>query len=673
MNTKTFKKIVSNFNSVAQKNSKLSVFKNKIFFGEGKMSVYTDSFKLTYNIDFKDNLTFSVDSKQFSGLIKSIKSSDITILRDGGQIIINGMARLDIKMLPLPEMFDKDFSQAAIVAVPDSLAKDIKAVSSCAANDNLCPVLNGVFFDGSKDGDYIVASDGHILSSRRINDTPSGVSFILPVLACCNFPVARELQYISSDGHDYVRACVDDLEIVVRGIDGRYPNWRSVINKDGSRFSVDKNDLKNAVDIAGSIGSACVLLCFLENVIRFFAADRGSENYAYATAIPYKPGVKNRSYISFNINVLSIIFKVLNEDVINVIFNGEDRALTIDNGTTVIIIMPIMTDVDRLTQYNQRYEADHAADTIQESPTSDPVPANPVDSCCVSDHVISGSCPVSLNESPNVAVDPVVACDTCEIDVLPENNHGLNPVLIDQFGKYKIGDFTSDFVWPRLNKNNRLREYADSLIYEGKDYYYVENIKIERIIHLSRADYRIFKNSLLTNYAMLGRIGGSGCDTLNPDQIDKIDHLGYLAFSDPEIKIKFDMDGYASAVIVTDGFDLIAVNTEGYGYARYVGLHRPLADRCIRLIRRRLDRDQISQNNTLELKLIDYSDKCIAVVGDTAAIKDKLKDIGGRFNPSLKIDGRRMAGWVFSRRRADQLANLIIDYRLTTKTARHCR
>lgn len=88
MNTKTFKKIVSNFNSVAQKNSKLSVFKNKIFFGEGKMSVYSDSFKLTYNIDFKDNLTFSVDSKQFSGLIKSIKSSDITILRDGGQIII---------------------------------------------------------------------------------------------------------------------------------------------------------------------------------------------------------------------------------------------------------------------------------------------------------------------------------------------------------------------------------------------------------------------------------------------------------------------------------------------------------------------------------------------------------------------------------------------------------
>ena len=94
-----------------------------------------------------------------------------------------------------------------------------------------------------------------------------------------------------------------------------------------------------------------------------------------------------------------------------------------------------------------------------------------------------------------------------------------------------------------------------------------------------------------------------------------------------------------------------------------------MADRCIRFIRRRLDRDKIRQNNAFDLKLIDYSDKCIAVVGDTAAIKDQLKDIGGRFNPSLKIDGRRMAGWVFSRRRADQLANLIIDYRLTTKTA----
>ena len=34
-------------------------------------------------------------------------------------------------------------------------------------------------------------------------------------------------------------------------------------------------------------------------------------------------------------------------------------------------------------------------------------------------------------------------------------------------------------------------------------------------------------------------------------------------------------------------------------------------------------------------QVIDYSEKAIAVVGDTREIKDKLKALGGRFNPRL--------------------------------------
>ena len=45
------------------------------------------------------------------------------------------------------------------------------------------------------------------------------------------------------------------------------------------------------------------------------------------------------------------------------------------------------------------------------------------------------------------------------------------------------------------------------------------------------------------------------------------------------------------------------------------------------------------------LQIRDYSEKAIAIVGDTRAIKDTLKTLGGRFNAHLTCG----AGWIFSK------------------------
>ena len=47
--------------------------------------------------------------------------------------------------------------------------------------------------------------------------------------------------------------------------------------------------------------------------------------------------------------------------------------------------------------------------------------------------------------------------------------------------------------------------------------------------------------------------------------------------------------------------------------------------------------------------LVDYSEKAIALFGDTKPIKDKLKELGGRFNPFLKFNGEKTAGWIFKK------------------------
>lgn len=59
------------------------------------------------------------------------------------------------------------------------------------------------------------------------------------------------------------------------------------------------------------------------------------------------------------------------------------------------------------------------------------------------------------------------------------------------------------------------------------------------------------------------------------------------------------------------------------------------------------------------LEMVDYSEKAIAVFGDTKAIKEQLKELGGRFNPSLNYNGEKRAGWIFSKKKADEVRNLM--------------
>ena len=59
------------------------------------------------------------------------------------------------------------------------------------------------------------------------------------------------------------------------------------------------------------------------------------------------------------------------------------------------------------------------------------------------------------------------------------------------------------------------------------------------------------------------------------------------------------------------------------------------------------------------LELVKYSEKAIALFGNTKPIKEKLKELGGRFNPFLTKNGDKMAGWIFKKEQESQLLQLI--------------
>jgi hypothetical protein len=62
---------------------------------------------------------------------------------------------------------------------------------------------------------------------------------------------------------------------------------------------------------------------------------------------------------------------------------------------------------------------------------------------------------------------------------------------------------------------------------------------------------------------------------------------------------------------------------------------------------------------TDDFLIVDYSQKALAVFGDTRPIKDQLKELGGRFNPKLTHNGQKQTGWIFSKSKEQELRNLL--------------
>jgi len=67
------------------------------------------------------------------------------------------------------------------------------------------------------------------------------------------------------------------------------------------------------------------------------------------------------------------------------------------------------------------------------------------------------------------------------------------------------------------------------------------------------------------------------------------------------------------------------------------------------------DVKEAMRENEPKFSIVDYSEKAIALVGDTKEVKDQLKKMGGRFNPRLSCG----AGWIFSKKQREALEQFV--------------
>jgi len=181
-------------------------------------------------------LTFSIDKKRFA----------VEISSDYGKYKITGQNGDEFPKAPALE----GGSSIEIEAVV--LGRAVAKTMFAAGNDELRPVMSGVFVQFSPESTTFVATDAHKLVRYRRNDVKAAgaASFILP-----KKPINLLKNVLGSvDGNvkiDYnatnARFSFGATTLVCRLIDGKYPNYEAVIPKN--------NPNKLTIDTAALLGS----------------------------------------------------------------------------------------------------------------------------------------------------------------------------------------------------------------------------------------------------------------------------------------------------------------------------------------------------------------------------------------------------------------------------------
>ena len=133
------------------------------------------------------------------------------------------------------------------------LATAISKTIFAAGNDDLRPVMSGVFFQLASDGLIFVATDAHKLVKYARTDAtaPQAAEFIMPkkplnllkgILAGTEEAVT--IEYNESNA----KFSFDNMELICRLVDGKYPNYEAVIPKENpNKLTIDRNLFLNSI------------------------------------------------------------------------------------------------------------------------------------------------------------------------------------------------------------------------------------------------------------------------------------------------------------------------------------------------------------------------------------------------------------------------------------------
>lgn len=205
--------------------------------GEGAVAVPARLLTDTLKEIADQPLTFEISTENFSVVITS----------ESGKFTIVGYNGEDFPHYPVL----KDDLKTNVKISPGTLLQGISKTLFATAEDELRPVMNGIFLEFSEDNMTFVASDAHKLVRYKRYDIRSAEesSFIFPkkpaTLLKNILPREKNDVIIEFDDKNAIFT-LSDYRLICRLVEGSYPSYNSVIPTDNPRkLIVDRLTLLN--------------------------------------------------------------------------------------------------------------------------------------------------------------------------------------------------------------------------------------------------------------------------------------------------------------------------------------------------------------------------------------------------------------------------------------------
>ncbi len=212
-------------------------------------------------------LTFSIDEQNFA----------VNMVSQNGTYSFVGVNGNEYPEMPATEEDTHSVTMSSKMLL-DAINKTI----FCTADDELRPVMNGIFFDIATDKITMVATDAHRLV-RYTNTSVSAaepISFILPKKPATllkNILGKDDNEVVITFGQKNAKFEFGQTIVVCRQIEGRFPNYNAVIPQNNQNVVVvDRQTLINAckrVAVFANTGTSLLKLALSENQIKISAQD----------------------------------------------------------------------------------------------------------------------------------------------------------------------------------------------------------------------------------------------------------------------------------------------------------------------------------------------------------------------------------------------------------------
>jgi len=339
-------KALSKIISVVPAKSTLSILENVLFDLTGNELRLTASdleisMTVTISVSGIEDGIIAVPAKKLNETLRALASTDlmfssedvshrITMKTDQGEYRMSGDAAGNF---PEAERVDEDFSlELDAGLLKNIITKTVYAVSA----DDLRPSMMGVLFQWKEGGFRAVATDGHRLVQIKHGGAlaaahASGDKEVIIPAKALNL-VLKSLDNGSVMvifGKSHIKFNFNELQLVSRIIDERYPNYESVIPLENDKqFDVKRTALQAAVHRCSIFSNA------VTNQIRFSLTK--SELKVSAEDVDFGgeakesvPGVfsdDGELEIGFNARYINDALSHLEEDDVSFFFSSATRA-----------------------------------------------------------------------------------------------------------------------------------------------------------------------------------------------------------------------------------------------------------------------------------------------------------------------------------------------------------